>query len=133
MLIGGSSNSPKGQDSVTIECNVTANPPANIKWMKRTWSSQRMQILAATLRTSITQQVTNTPNGPTSISTLTITSVEAADNGDYVCEASNRPSSPPGLSADFTICIIGKVQLILSIMHLACWSIVYVLNAFVCI
>ena len=110
MLIGGSSSSPKRQDSVTIECYVTANPPANIKWMKRIWSTQRMQILATTRRISITQVVTNTPNGPTSRSTLTISNVEEADNGDYICEASNGPSLPP-LSANFTICVIGKVLL----------------------
>ena len=111
MMIRGSSNSPKKQDSVTIECNVTANPPANIKWMKRI--NQRMQILSlvTTPRVSITSHNhhTDTTNGPTSRSTLTLSNVEAADNGIYICEANNDPSSP-SVSANFTICVIGKVQ-----------------------
>ena len=121
MMIKGSSNSPQRQDSVTIECNVTANPPANIMWMKRI--SQGMQILTNTVRISTTQQVTNTPNGPTSSSILTISNVEGADNGDYICEASNGPLSP-SLSAIYTICVIGKVaqlsQLTFSSLSLHC-------------
>jgi hypothetical protein len=109
MMIGGSSNSPKRQDSVTIECNITANPPANIKWMKRI--NQITQILSpvSTLRISITQHVTITPNGPTSRSALTVSNVEAADNGVYICEANNDPSLS-SVSANFTVCVIGKVQ-----------------------
>ena len=109
MMIRGSSNSLERQDSVTIECNVTANPPANIKWMRRI--SQRMQILSLTTtpRIFVTQHVTDTINGPTLRSTLTISNVEAADNGVYICEANNDPSSPP-VSANFTICVIGKAQ-----------------------
>ena len=109
MVIRGSSSTPARQDTVAIECNVTANPPANIKWIKRT--SERLQILVNTRQTSITHQLTNTPNGPTSKSTLTIHDVEAVDNGDYICEASNGPLSP--LSFSFALCVIGKCQLIL--------------------
>ena len=92
-------------DTVNIECNVTANPPANIVWMKAT--DDNTQILISSLRTSITRQLTYTPNGPVARSTLTISNVEAADNGDYICEASNDPSSP-SVSINFTICVIGN-------------------------
>ena len=101
---------PARHDRVTIECNVTANPPANIKWIKRT--SEWLQTLINTRRTSITRQLTNTPRGPTSRSTLTIRDVEAVDNGDYICEASNGQSSPSP-SPSFALCVIGKCQLIL--------------------
>ena len=115
MIIRGSNSFPARRDVVTIECNVTANPPANITWMKRT--NQRIQILANTQRITITHQFTYTPGGPTSRSTLTVYDVEAADNGDYICEASNGPSSP-SLSADFTVCVIGISQLILELTHI---------------
>ena len=107
MVIRGSNSSPARWDIVTIECNVTANPPANIKWMKST--NQRMQTLVNTQKISFTHQLTYTPGGPTSRSTLTISNVQAADNGYYICEASNGQSSP-SLSANFTICVLGKIN-----------------------
>ena len=93
-------------DTVIIECNVTANPPANITWMKRT--RERIQNLTNTTQISITGRLTYLSSGPVARSTLTITSVEAADNGDYICEASNGRPSP--LSTNFTICVIGKAM-----------------------
>ena len=105
MVIRGSSTTPVRLETVTIECNVTSNPPANINWMKRT--SERTQALANTSQISITHQLTYTPSGPTSRSTLTISTMEAVDNGDYICEANNGPSSP-SVSANFTICVIGN-------------------------
>ena len=107
LVIRGSSSTPTRLDTVTVECNVTSNPPANIKWMKRT--SQGTQTLANTSRISITHQFTNTLRDPVSRSTLTIRTVEATDNGDYICRASNTPSLPSVL-ANFTFCVIGKVQ-----------------------
>ena len=107
LAIKGSSSTPRGLDTVNIYCNVTANPPANIVWVKRT--NERIQTLFNTPRTSITHQLTNTPSGPASRSTLTIRNVEATDNGDYICEASNDHSSPP-VSTKFTICVIGKAK-----------------------
>ena len=109
MVIRGSSSMPARQETVTIECNVTANPPANIKWMKRTTASENIQTLTNTSQISITHQLTYTPRGPTSRSTLTISNIEAADNGDYICEANNNSSSP-SLSANFPICVIGKAM-----------------------
>ena len=120
MIIRGSNSFPARRDVVTIECNVTANPPANITWMKRT--NQRIQILANTQRITITHQFTYTPGGPTLRSTLTVYDVEAADNGDYICEASNGPSSS-SLSADFTVCVIGISQLILELIHIMFFTI----------
>lgn len=105
MKIIGSSTTPERLDTVTIECNVTATPPANITWIIRT--TDRIQTLFNTTRTFITHQLTNAPSGPTSRSALTISNVEEADNGDYICVASNDLSSP-SVSANFTICVIGK-------------------------
>lgn len=105
MKIRLSSSTPARLDTVTVECNVTANPPAHFKWMKQT-SEDTKVILVNTSRTSITHRLTSTPGGPVSRSTLTISKVEPADNGDYICEASNSPSSP-AISANFTICVIG--------------------------
>ena len=124
MVIRGSSSTPARQDTVTIECNVTANPPANIKWIKRT--SESFQTLVSTRGTSITHQLTTTPSGPTLRSTLTIHDVEAVDNGDYICEASNGPSSP--LSFSFALCAIGKYQLILQTLklHATCVTFMHV-------
>ncbi len=105
MVLTGSNSSPARLETVTIECNVTANPPANIKWMKRI--NQIIQTLANALRTSITHQLSNTPTGPVSRSALIVSNVEAADNGNYICEASNGQTSPT-VSTNFTICVIGK-------------------------
>ena len=108
LVIRGSSNTPSRLETVTIECNVTANPPANIDWMKRI-NERLTQAVTTTSQISITHQLIYTLSGPISRSTLTISSVEAADNGEYICEASNSPSSPT-LSANFTICVPGKVM-----------------------
>ena len=103
--IRGSSNTPGELDTVTIECNVTANPPANINWLKRTSEKRRNHV--NTSRTSITHQVTFTSRGPVTGSTLVISNVEAADSGDYICEARNSHSSPP-VSTNFSIIVICK-------------------------
>ena len=109
LVIHGTSGTPTGQDTVTIECRVTANPPANIVWMKL--ASGRIEILdPATPRMSVTSQLTRTASGLVSSSTLTILEVEAADNGDYICEASNTDPLSPPQSASFTLCVVGKVH-----------------------
>ena len=105
MKIKGNSTTPERLDTVTIECNVTANPPANPTWIMRTIEGIQT-LLTSSPRISITHQLTNAPNGPTSRSTLTISNVEASDNGVYICEANNGLSSP-SVSANFTICVIG--------------------------
>ena len=107
LVIRGSNSSPQRQDIVTIECNVTANPPANIMWMKRTYERMPALIKLNTPQASITHLLTYTPSGPVSTSVLTISYVEADDNGDYICKASNGPSSP-SISANFTVCVIGN-------------------------
>ena len=107
LKVNGSSSTPERLDTVTIECTVTANPPANFIWTKRT--SEGAQAIINTPRTSITHQLTVTLNGPTTRSTLTISNVEVADNGDYICEASIRNYTlSPSVSSNFTLCVIGK-------------------------
>jgi hypothetical protein len=110
MIIKGSSTTPERLDTVIIECNVTATPPANLTWVIRTPEGIQT-LLNASPRISITHQLTNAPNGPTSRSTLIFSNVEAADNGVYICEANNGLSSP-SVSANFTICVIGKAIII---------------------
>ena len=107
LVIRGNSSILARLDTVIIECNVTANPPASIMWKKRT--TERIHNVISTPQISITHQLASTPNGPVSRSTLTISEVEATDKGDYICEASNDPSSP-SVSATFTICVIGKTM-----------------------
>ena len=103
--IRGSSNISRELDTVTIECNVTASPPANITWLKRTSEDSRK--LLNTSRTSITHQVTYISRGPVTSSTLVISNLEVTDSGDYVCEARNSHSSPP-VSTNFPITVISK-------------------------
>lgn len=110
LMVRGNSSTPARLDTVTIECNVTAAPPINITWMKATVTTKL--IIISTPRISITRQLTNTPSGPLLRSALTISSVEAADNGDYICEASNDPSLP-SVSAKFAICVIGKQKVLM--------------------
>ena len=106
MAITGSSSTPARLDTVTIECSVTANPPARIMWIKMNTTSA---IIQNTQQTAIVDQLTYTPSGPLSRSTLTISNVEASDNGNYICEASSGPSSP-SVSANFSLCVIGKLM-----------------------
>jgi hypothetical protein len=113
MVITGSSNTSARLDTATIECSVTANPPAHIIWMKIDTIHEITQTLVNTQQTSITDQLTNTPSGPVSRSTLVIRNVEASDNGNYICEAISSGPSPPSVSANFTLCVIGKCQLTL--------------------
>ena len=110
MVITGSSSTPARLDTVTIECSITANPPARIMWMKMDTTSEIIQTLINTRQASIADQLTYTPSGPLSRSTLTINNVEASDNGNYICEASSG-LSPPSVSASFSLCVIGKLNL----------------------
>ena len=98
-------NIPEELDTVTIECSVTANPPANIIWLKRT--RKGIKKLISTLKTSITHQITFISRGPVTTSTLVISNVDTVDDGDYVCEARSSPSSPP-VTANFSIIVISK-------------------------
>ena len=107
VVIRGSSNTPARLDTVNIECSVTANPPANIMWMKQ--SSERNHALINNHRIAITDQLTSSTSGPISRSVLTISNMEVSDNGNYICEASSE-SSPSSVSADFTLCVIGNLM-----------------------
>ena len=86
---------------MTIECNVIANPPANISWFKRT--SGRVRALTSNSKTFITDQLTDTPTGPLSSSILTVRNAEENDNGDYICEARNNYSSSESANFNFTV------------------------------
>ena len=86
---------------MTIECDVTANPPANITWFKRT--SERVRMLTSNSKSSITPQLTYTQSGPLSSSTLTVRDVVQNDNGNYICEARNNRSSSKSTNFDFIV------------------------------
>ena len=101
LSIRGDNDNPRELDMVTIECDVTANPPVNITWFKRTSGSVRT--LTSNSKTSINHQLTTTPSGPLSSSSLTIRNVEANDNGDYICEARNNHSSSESINFNFTV------------------------------
>ena len=86
---------------MTIECDVIANPPAGITWLKRT--SERVRVLTSDSKTSITHQLTDTPSGLLSSNILIVRNVEENDNGDYICEARNNHSSSESVSFNFTV------------------------------
>ena len=113
LSIRGDSVTPRELDTVTVECDVIANPPASIVWFKR--MNERVRALTSTSKTSITHQLTNTPTGPLARSTLTVRNVEKNDNGDYICEARNNLSSSE--SATFNFTVISKSTLVCSIMN----------------
>ena len=108
----GDSDNPRELDTVTVECDVIANPPASIVWFKRT--SERVRALTSTSKTSITHQFTNSPTGPLARSALTIRNVEENDNGDYICEARNNLSFSESVTFNFTV--ISKSTLVCSII-----------------
>ena len=110
LTIRGDNDNPRELDTVTIECSVTASPPANITWLKRT--SERVRTLTSNSKTFVTQQLINTLNGPFSRSTLTVRNVEENDNGDYICEARNNQSSSE--SANFNFTVMSKSILLVS-------------------
>ena len=102
LSIRGDNDSPRELDTVTIKCAVTANPPANIIWFKRT--SERWRALTGNSKISITNQLTNTEDGPHSRSTLVVRNVEETDNGEYICEARNGQSyESESVSFNFTV------------------------------
>ena len=86
---------------MTIECDVIANPSANITWFKRT--SERVRALTSNPKISITNQLINLPTGPLSSSTLTVRNLEESDSGYYICEARNDYSSSESVSFNFTV------------------------------
>ena len=97
----GNNDNPRELDTVTIECGVTANPPANITWFKRT--SERWRALTSNFKTSITHQLTYIASGPLASSTLTVRNVEENDNGEYICEARTNQSTSESVSFNFTV------------------------------
>ena len=101
LSIRGDNDNPRELNTVTIVCGVTANPPANIIWFKRT--SERWRALTSNSKTSITHQLTYTSSGPLSSSTLTVRNVEENDNGEYICEARNNQSSSESVSINFIV------------------------------
>lgn len=112
LSVRGYNNNPKELDTVIIECDVTANPPANITWLKRT--RERVRILTLNSKISIACQLINTPSGPLFRCTLIIRNVEENDSGNYICEARNNHS--PSESANFNFTVISEYNLLFLIV-----------------
>ena len=101
LSIRGDSDNPRELETVTIECNVIANPPASITWLKRT--SKRVRKLTSNSKMSITHHLTDTPSGPLSSNILIVRNVEENDDGHYICEARNNHSSSESVNFNFTV------------------------------
>ncbi|OWF56211.1 Titin [Mizuhopecten yessoensis] len=86
--------------SITIPCTVTASPPASsVSW------SRRANINGAL--TSITIDGTTYSGGSTSVPSLTIVAATSADQGYYICSATN--SIGTGTSGQSYLTITGAV------------------------
>ena len=101
LSIRGNTDNLRELDTVTIECDVIANPSANITWFKKT--SERVRALTSNPKTSIVRHLINSPIGPLSSSTLTVRNLEKSDSGYYICEARNNYSSSESVSFNFTV------------------------------
>ena len=102
LSIRGDKDNLRELETVTIKCDVIANPSANITWFKRT--SERVRALTSNPKTSIIHHpLINSPTGPLSSSTLTIRNLEESDTGYYICEARNNYSSSESVSFNFTV------------------------------
>lgn len=101
MEISGNTATPDEQQTLIIECNVIANPPATFEWSK---GSEK---LPNDSRVSITYQFISTDE-PTSSSILTIKNVTIDDSGDYICTVENSLSPSP-VHANFTVTVTGEL------------------------
>ena len=109
--IQGSSNAPEELDTLTIECNVTANPPANITWIIRTTNGNK-NVLATSKRSISHHNEPSGSNGPILWSTLIVRDVLETDSGQYVCEAASEVFER-AISVDFSVSVAGKFALII--------------------
>ena len=114
LSVRGDNDNPRELDTVTIECGVTANPPAKIVWFKRT-SSESWRVLTSNSKISITHQLINTSSGPISSSTLTVRNVEENDNANYICEARNNQSSSESTNFNFTVISMSNLSCVLHV------------------
>ena len=105
--IQGSSNTPNELDTLTLECNVTANPPANITWLFRTTDGVK-SVLATSRRDISHQYEANGSNGPVLQSTLVVRDVIQIDSGHYICEASSNTFTE-AVSVNFSISVTGEL------------------------
>ena len=85
----------------TVECSVTANPPATIVWL-----NEESEELTNTSRVSITHNFTSDTE-PISLSTLII---NATESGDYICTADNHVAG--AVSLNFSLVKTGQCNCI---------------------
>ena len=105
--IQGSSNNPNELDTLTLGCNVTANPPTNITWLFRTTNGVK-SVLATSRRDISHHYKANDSSGPVSQSILVIRDVIQIDSGQYICEASSN-IFPEAVSVIFSISVTGEL------------------------
>ena len=104
--IQGSSNTPSELDTLTVECNITANPPANITWLIRT--TDGIKNVLATPRRSISYHYEpNGSNGPVTQSILIVRGVVQADGGQYICEGVSDVFTEAA-SINFSVSVTGE-------------------------
>ena len=107
--IKGSSNVPNELDTLTLECTVTANPPANITWLFRTPDEVR-NVLANSRRRISHSFEANGSNGPVSRSILVVRDIVQTDSGMYDCETTNAVSTET-VSVNFSVRVTGELAL----------------------
>ena len=107
--IQGSSNAPEELDTLTVECYVTANPPANITWLIRTTDGIK-NVIASSKRSISHHNETNSSNGPILQSTLLVRDVLETDSGQYVCEAAIE-AFEKAVSVNFAVTVAGELAL----------------------
>ena len=96
-------------DTLSIEYNVTANPPANIIWLIRT--TEGVKNVLSTSKKNISQHYESDGfNGPTLRSILVVRNVLQTDSGQYICEAVSELFKQ-AISVNFSVSVAGELTL----------------------
>ena len=107
--IQGSSNTPNELDTLTLKCNITANPPANVTWFFRTTNGVK-NVLSTSRRSISHHYEANDSDGPIFQSILIVKEVDRSDSGIYSCEMVNEFSTET-VSVNFSVNVTGELAL----------------------
>lgn len=89
---------------LTISCTAQASPTPVITWLRR--SEGEVTVLLNTTRTAITTQYN--PINATVVSVLRIERAEPADQGEFVCQASNEITTTDTAASAINVRIPGQ-------------------------